>query len=98
MDKYINAEHLIEKFNSIHPDSQLMYATAFAEFVKDVPAADVAPVVHARWILVKRLADGGICECSNCREQSCFNSFNRHTSYKFCYQCGAKMDLEESEL
>lgn len=94
MVKYVNADNLINEFNSVHPDSQLMYASAFAEFVKDAPYEDVMPVVHGRWKLVKKMADGGICECSNCGEQNCFNSFNRHTSYKFCYQCGAKMDLE----
>lgn len=96
MGKYVNADNLIEEFRSVHPDSQLMYASAFAEFVKDIPSEDVAPVIHAKWVLVRKMMDGAICECSNCKEQIYFNSFNRHTSHKFCYHCGATMDLSQN--
>lgn len=88
MEKYINAERLIEEFKSIHPDSQLMYASAFAEFVKDMPSADVALVVHGYWIIggVNENRVIGNWECSVCKGVSLKDS-------SFCPSCGAKMDL-----
>ena len=60
-------------------------------FVEDVPVADVAPVVHGRWINVypdiepNPLFMYGI--CSNCGfEQGLSDKLN------YCPNCGAKMD------
>lgn len=53
-------------------------------FVEDVPVADVAPVVHARWI-----EDGsGIIICPKCNRG--YNLVPQFTHY--CPNCGAKMD------
>ena len=52
-------------------------------------AADVAPVVHGRWI-EKTVPEGcRYFECSNCGAHE-----NRHTAIKgyYCWRCGAKMD------
>ena len=54
-----------------------------------LPAADVAPVVHGRWI-EKTVPEGcRYFECSNCGAHE-----NRHTAIKgyYCWRCGAKMD------
>ena len=49
-----------------------------------MPAADVAPVVHAQWI-----EDGsGIIICPECKR-----GYNLHAKYThYCPHCGAKMD------
>ena len=51
---------------------------------------DVAPVVHSRW---EELTDGGYLDprmiCSNCS-----NISTPLVSWKFCPNCGAKMDKE----
>ena len=75
-----------------------------ARALKKIPAADVAPVVHGRWIFGKDLpySWGQIPKnkyhlyCSECLEQA-FNrsedndpDFDVDTSY--CPNCGAKMD------
>lgn len=70
MGKYVNADNLIEEFRSVHPDSQLMYASAFAEFVKDAPSEDVIPVVHARWVLVRKMMDGGFANAQIAKSKS----------------------------
>ena len=70
------------------------------EVVNDIPAADVAPVVHGRWEETDwiELEDGGneliktpnaALRCSNCR-----NCFKKKLLWKdaFCPNCGAKMD------
>ena len=57
--------------------------------LSSVPAADVAPVVHGRWI-EKTVPEGcRYFECSNCGAHE-----NRHTAIKgyYCWRCGAKMD------
>lgn len=52
----------------------------------DSPAADVAPVVHAKWVIC---SDGYYPYCSNCSEEP------KGGLSSFCPHCGAKMDLEE---
>lgn len=54
-----------------------------------IPAADVAPVVHGRWIHDGCRIKGGIdwCHCSECGKS---DNFCARTNY--CPNCGAKMD------
>ena len=64
-----------------------IYADAYNDLVEDfysIPAADVAPVVHGRWI-----DDGsGIIICPECER-----GYNLHAKYThYCPNCGAKMD------
>lgn len=71
-----------------------------AEALDQVPAADVAPVVHGRWTETDwvEMESGGhdfiktpkaALRCSNCR-----NGFKKELLWKtnFCPNCGAKMD------
>ena len=57
-------------------------------FLEGIPDADVAPVVHAKWIEKTDLA-GKYFECSHCGAHE-----NKHTAIKgyYCWRCGAKMD------
>lgn len=57
--------------------------------INSIPAADVAPVVHARWIEKSAPARKIYFECSHCGAQE-----NKHTAIKgyYCWRCGAKMD------
>ena len=57
------------------------------EYAENLPAADVAPVIHAHWI---RYPDCGVTKCSNCgwSIEECWNS-------DYCPHCGAKMDEKE---
>ena len=64
---------------------------AYAE-IREMPAADVAEVVHGRWI---DGAEDFTCgnhnaECSICR---CYVSWNGcDEDFNYCPNCGAKMD------
>lgn len=53
--------------------------------IKSLPAADVAEVMHGRWI-----SDAGFFCCSRCEYEW------EDSGYKtpFCPECGAKMDLD----
>ena len=95
MAEYIERGRLKE---AISADCQHLFSfdTSFYDMVMididEVPAEDVAPVVHGRWILRKE-PDGRLCfGCSNCGK-----SENKHAAIKgkYCWSCGAKMDLEE---
>ena len=71
--------------------------------VWNAPAADVAPVVHGRWL--NFYGDFTCAECSKCGaiydvdnvkpSGELFGEFEKE--YKFCPNCGAKMDLEEDK-
>ncbi len=53
-----------------------------------IPAADVAPVVHARWELVYHdMTAGDVFKCTNCS-----GTVTRSETYRYCYGCGARMD------
>lgn len=65
--------------------------------VHDIPAADVAPVVHGKWIGVwgDGYANGFIVyeefECSQC---GCVHHADGEPTWDYCPQCGARMDGE----
>lgn len=58
-----------------------------------LPPADVAPVVHSRWI---KTADGA--ECEKCGREAVYQIVDDHWQYEpWCPHCGAKMDAQEEE-
>lgn len=60
--------------------------------LRDVPAADVAPVVHGRWGTGRFNPETGNYEeqCTRCR------NFSKEYDKPYCPNCGAKMDNAES--
>ena len=68
-----------------------IYADAYNDLAEDfysIPAADVAPVVHAQWIE----DESGIIICPECKRG--YNLIAKFTNY--CPACGAKMDGGDS--
>ena len=64
------------------------YAAAFSE-IRKLKAADVAPVVHGQWLIVKGSNGKEYHACSHCgHEQEVTGVKN------FCAVCGARMDGE----
>lgn len=67
------------------------------DMIKDQPVADVAPVVHGKWIL-----RGKWLRCSQCDEKALLKEtgetggFHEYEQVRsdYCPMCGAKMDLE----
>ena len=71
------------------------------EYAENLQAADVAPVVHGRWIKKWDLYDKGFYisrkewyTCSNCGMKTNYKdeSFEKEVGYNYCPNCGAKMD------
>lgn len=58
-----------------------------------IPAADVAPVVHARW----RQTSKGVVHCSNCGTVCGIGAHIDEVTegLNFCPSCGARMDGRE---
>ena len=70
----------------------------FIVIPKDTPAADVAPVVHGRWIRFKEPdSETGYIHmrCSVCTAYWSDPSHADH--FRYCPSCGAKMDENEVE-
>ena len=44
----------------------------------------------AKWIIVRRMADGAECKCRNCGHKEVFTTFDRHTEHAYCSRCGCK--------
>lgn len=88
MPEYIERETLLERAEYDNNYRLIIPAEA----IKDAPAADVAPVVHGRWIEKTAPARKIYFECSHCGAQE-----NKHTAIKghYCWRCGARMDGEE---
>ena len=83
MAEYIEREAVVRELNKTYDNMNAMGAQFYGGFmnavyrIKDFPAADVAPVRHARWLL-----DG---RCSECLA----NPLTTHKNY--CPNCGADM-------
>ena len=89
MAKYIELEAAVKAFNNFDagradsPPCTLLTPEEFAEYLYELPAADVAPVVHGRWVF----GGDGCVICSKCNEEE---SNDNHRNY--CPNYGAKMD------
>lgn len=96
MNEYISRDDVLRKFieGDGHDDERFTEGYNFAvqeyrEEVKEIPAADVKPIKHGRWIPDKNPYGKYFCsECNNARI-----TFKE----KYCSNCGARMDLKEGE-
>ena len=92
MAEYIEREALKEKFwgackNCLSEDD-------IADLIDDVPAANVAPVVHGRWELDHADAEDSsfdVVRCSTCGYKAYAISVHIRNG-NYCPVCGAKMD------
>ena len=92
MAEYIDREALYEKayWHGEHPDVGNPFPDGVdAIDIKDVdaiPAADVAPVRHGRWLCVDTDTEQFFL-CNRCKKKEYWES-------DYCPSCGAKMDGE----
>ena len=94
MKEYIEREAAIQGI--LNDCCELVFYTKenAVDYLKLMPAADVAPVRHGRWILIRRQAASTIFKCSECGREEVFDSFHRLENTPCCH-CGARMDKEE---
>lgn len=92
MAEYIDREALFAEFDRLglgeHSIVEKVFSIGVRTIIAGMPAADVAPVMHSRW-----LRDGDFLICLHCEadmnEKNSLGGFN-HKNY--CPNCGAKMD------
>lgn len=92
-----NVLKLVEKYSPINGCGEGHYsgvADCIGEEIEDIPPADVAPVILARWIDNGRGGYAHAYFCSNCGWIDGYPIEDRH---KYCPNCGAKMDESEDE-
>lgn len=90
---------LVEKYSPINGCGEGHYsgvADCIGEEIEDIPPADVAPVIHARWELCyddyRQQIAGDKCSACGFEHYGCGISH-----YHYCPNCGAKMDESEDE-
>lgn len=100
MADYISREAAKESFlnmdaGSRAPCSTLLTPEEFAEYLDEIPAADVTEVRHGRWEgTADGYADGELVydmwACSECGFDA--DGAEEKPEWKYCPNCGAKMD------
>ena len=91
MAEYIERKAIlreIERREALMVGDKLVSVNAMKSFIKNRPAADVAPVRHGRW----EWDTEDIYRCSNCAEKSHVKEVMGHPEWDYCPNCGAKMD------
>lgn len=89
MAEYIDREAAIAKLTAlevIEPNATMVDAK---RQLANMPAADVAPVRHGRWISKNHHGYEWVFVCSNCDYVDGYPFNDRHN---YCPNCGAKMD------
>lgn len=84
MTEYIDRKEFIEAVKDIP-----MWGSVAVMFVDSIPAADVSPVVHARWIT---RSDKGIVSMTH--PYMCSRCWRVEMNKEPYCNCGAKMDRE----
>lgn len=80
-NEFISREWLYEQMNATGSEFSLVDAL---EMIEKFPAADVAPVVHAHWVMLP-YTEPYKNKCSLCDKGSDLEA-------DFCPHCGARMD------
>lgn len=89
MGEYIDREAMLEQIERrerMVSGDKTISVDALKQFVLNRPAADVAPIIHAKWKYGK---------CTHCGAE--IPTENKHyliesNKCKYCYSCGAIMD------
>lgn len=92
MPKYIDREALLQEISKQKAASKHSFPRRFfvvgdvLACIRTAPDADVAPVVHGKWMKQNCQGDYGLCSECNCRIPWI------PKNYKYCPKCGAKME------
>ena len=91
MDEYIKREDLLKLYRIDDPvlnENGHVPLPVIRQNIMDIPAADVAPVRHGRWVEKEKYTFGIMYDCSLCENRILDNGH----PWNYCPNCGAKMD------
>ena len=89
MAECINREAAIRALLNDAPEQVSYSREDAADCIRYMDVADVAPVVHGRWLYGDYYDIGDVCsECD-------WDSQMTHPSYRYCPNCGTRMDEVE---
>ena len=89
MAECINREAAIRALLNDAPEQVSYSREDAADCIRYMDVADVAPVVHGRWLYGDYYDIGDVCsECD-------WDSQMTHPSYRYCPNCGTRMDKVE---
>jgi len=93
MAEYIEREAVIDLVNKGYLVSNTNYGSV-TRIVRQIPAADVAPVRHGKWIIDREFGNDVMSGermviCSSCNKGIFWGKQN------YCPHCGARMDGED---
>jgi len=95
-DEYTCKQDAVDALDRIFDNVPMELTTEILRLrreLRGLSPADVAPVVHSRWI---KTADGA--ECEKCGREAVYQIIDDHWQYEpFCPHCGAKMDGHREE-
>lgn len=100
MAEYIEREATVKLLRSLgsrdyrREKGTIQEAIKMVSFPEYTPAADVAPVIHARWVHEKTQDGYDLWKCSRCGAGT---NQDPEGILLYCFHCGAKMDEEVSE-
>ena len=97
MNEYIEREAAIKAVVEAMDSGRATTSEDLEEVIGDLPAADVAPVRHGRWLLVRPGEWTAAMKCSECGRRISVNPKEviLEKDYPYCH-CGAKMDGGEA--
>ena len=95
--RLIDADALIHRLlnTKIVAANLFQYANAVTNMIGDAPTIEAEPVRHGYWENANGRPKTYIRKCSVCGKEAYF--CGRGCSYKYCPNCGAKMDGELNE-
>ena len=76
-------------------NNEVIFKTVYkdlSEFINSIPAADVAPVRHAKWEAVVGSDGKEYMVCTGCRKQQDLTGV-----FSYCPNCGCRMDGGDDE-
>ena len=86
MAEYVTKEQVIDWYRPYgQTDEPIPFETLVSD-LRDMKAADVAPVRHGRWLCVDTDTEQFFL-CNRCKKKEYWES-------NYCPNCGCKMDLE----
>ena len=94
MTEYIERGIAIAKLTALEVTKPNATMVSAKRSLAEIPAADVAPVVHGRWVRPHWKNNNYCCACSECGGEAMHRDYQWHKNgvYPICPNCGAKMN------